>query len=128
MIFQLHNLLFLNKNMLAYLKNRNSKMWIKEQTKNLKKRKMCSNFLSPCKYFSHPSKLYIDAFCRSIETLYRIGINSTEYVLLKAIIFCYPAVQNRSEEAQQLLRKQQLNSVMLQTCRRPFAYLGRGPG
>ena len=28
-------------------------------------------------------------------------------MLLKAIIFCYPAVQNLSEEAQKLLRKQQ---------------------
>uniref|UniRef100_A0A914DXY9 Uncharacterized protein n=1 Tax=Acrobeloides nanus TaxID=290746 RepID=A0A914DXY9_9BILA len=34
-------------------------------------------------------------------------MNSTEYVLLKAIIFCYPAVQNLSEKAQKLLRKQQ---------------------
>ena len=53
------------------------------------------------------NKLEIEVFCRGIEPLKRVGINKTEYVLLKAIIYCYFAINSKSTNARSTLQKEQ---------------------
>uniref|UniRef100_A0A914D971 NR LBD domain-containing protein n=1 Tax=Acrobeloides nanus TaxID=290746 RepID=A0A914D971_9BILA len=53
------------------------------------------------------NKLEIEIFCRSVETLRRVGINRTEYVLLQAIIYCYFAIDGLSDQARSILQKEQ---------------------
>uniref|UniRef100_A0A914D7Q6 Uncharacterized protein n=1 Tax=Acrobeloides nanus TaxID=290746 RepID=A0A914D7Q6_9BILA len=51
-------------------------------------------------------KLDTEILCRCIEPLRRIGLNLTECVLLKAVVYCYSAILNLSEHARKLLEKQ----------------------
>uniref|UniRef100_A0A914D922 Uncharacterized protein n=1 Tax=Acrobeloides nanus TaxID=290746 RepID=A0A914D922_9BILA len=53
-----------------------------------------------------PRKLDYETLCRSVEPFRRIGFNLTEYVLLKAIIYCYSAIPNISDNGRKLLEKQ----------------------
>uniref|UniRef100_A0A914CAH4 Uncharacterized protein n=1 Tax=Acrobeloides nanus TaxID=290746 RepID=A0A914CAH4_9BILA len=53
-----------------------------------------------------PEKLETEAFCRCTEPLKRIGLNTTEYVLLKTIIYCYSYIDGLSSCAREILNKE----------------------
>uniref|UniRef100_A0A914CA72 NR LBD domain-containing protein n=1 Tax=Acrobeloides nanus TaxID=290746 RepID=A0A914CA72_9BILA len=58
------------------------------------------------KFKQMPEKLEIEVFCRCIETLQRIGLNTTEYVLLKTIMYCYSCIDGLSSRAREILNKE----------------------
>uniref|UniRef100_A0A914EC74 NR LBD domain-containing protein n=1 Tax=Acrobeloides nanus TaxID=290746 RepID=A0A914EC74_9BILA len=45
-------------------------------------------------------------FCQNPESVIRVKLNQTEYVLLKSIIYCYSAIPDVSEKGRILLSEQ----------------------
>jgi hypothetical protein len=60
----------------------------------------------PIKFQKNHGNLAFEAFCRSIEPLQRTKITKEEYVLLKTLIFCYPAAKSISDKGRKVLEKE----------------------
>lgn len=59
-----------------------------------------------CQYFREATKAEHLVFCQNPESVIRVKLNQTEYVLLKSIIYCYSAIPDISEKGRILLTGQ----------------------
>ncbi|KAE9553979.1 hypothetical protein FO519_002796 [Halicephalobus sp. NKZ332] len=52
------------------------------------------------------TNLHFEVFCRILEPLKRVDLTHEEYVLLKTLMLCNPAVKEVSERARKILEKE----------------------
>uniref|UniRef100_A0A914P8F1 NR LBD domain-containing protein n=1 Tax=Panagrolaimus davidi TaxID=227884 RepID=A0A914P8F1_9BILA len=67
---------------------------------------MLPDGLTPIRFSLNSGNLGYDVYCRPIEPLKRINITKEEYVLLKTLVFCYPAANDISDKGKKILEKE----------------------
>ena len=53
-----------------------------------------------------PTNLHYEIFCRVLEPIKRMNLTQEEYVLLKTVMLCNPAVKGLSDKGRKLLEKE----------------------
>ena len=85
--------------------------------------------LMPIRYARHQysGNLRYEAFVRSLDPIKRVNITKEEYVLLKTLVFCYPAAKDISEKGRKILEKEfdRYSQLLL---RHMQAQMGAAPG